>query len=91
MTPPDLEGLAPLKSCVVLQSPRGRVCRSVPGGLCGGVDDVYGVCGEGLSCSPCNKCVGCSYNSFTCYEEELECYYWVGLETAININSVILT
>ena len=29
----------------------GRVCRKGPGGVCGGSQGQYGVCGEGLQCS----------------------------------------
>ena len=43
----------------------GRVCMKGPGGVCGGSQGQYGVCGEGLQCSECNRCTGCSYTAFT--------------------------
>ena len=33
----------------------GRVCKKGPGGVCGGSKGQYGVCGEGLQCSECNR------------------------------------
>merc|ERR1712150_67681 len=50
--------------------PCGGECRKGPGEICGGSGRQYGVCGEGLTCSDCNRCTGCSYTSFKCYSEE---------------------
>jgi hypothetical protein len=47
----------------------------------GGYSDLYGLCGDGLSCSSCNQCVGCSFNPFTCFEEDMDCLAWCGFET----------
>ena len=72
----------------------GQACYKGPGDICGGLGDQYGVCGDGLVCSSCNRCIGCSYNSFTCFDD-YECLtddnvwlsvaYWLGLETLIFI------
>ena len=35
----------------------GRVCKKGPGDVCGGSQGQYGVCGEGLQCSECNRSV----------------------------------
>ena len=51
----------------------GRVCRKGPGGVCGGSQAQYGVCGEGLQCSDCNRCTGCSYRLFRCYSDHDKC------------------
>ena len=37
---------------------------SLPGDICGGEEGRYGLCGEGLTCSNCNRCTGCSFNTF---------------------------
>ena len=49
---------------------RKTVCRKGPSGLCGGKNDRWGKCGRGLMCSNCNRCQGCSYDSFTCWEDK---------------------
>eukprot|EP00092_Neocalanus_flemingeri_P009709 GFUD01010457.1.p1 GENE.GFUD01010457.1~~GFUD01010457.1.p1 ORF type:complete len:134 (+),score=32.05 GFUD01010457.1:73-474(+) len=76
------------------QGPCGQVCKKGPGDICGGAGDQYGVCGDGLSCSSCNLCTGCSYKSFSCYDDSeclsddniwLTAAYWLGLETLILI------
>ena len=33
----------------------GEVCLKGPGDICGGIGDQYGVCGDGLACSSCNR------------------------------------
>eukprot|EP00088_Acartia_fossae_P000924 TRINITY_DN10347_c0_g1_i2.p1 TRINITY_DN10347_c0_g1~~TRINITY_DN10347_c0_g1_i2.p1 ORF type:complete len:109 (-),score=11.23 TRINITY_DN10347_c0_g1_i2:336-662(-) len=47
-------------------------CLKGPGDTCGGRRNVHGECGSGLICSNCNRCTGCSYQSFMCWEE-LDC------------------
>ena len=51
----------------------GRVCRKGPGGVCGGSQGQYGLCGEGLQCRDCNRCSGCSYTMFRCYSDHDKC------------------
>merc|ERR1712183_884532 len=36
------------------------VCKKGPSQVCGGKDHIYGRCGEGMMCSNCNRCQGCS-------------------------------
>merc|ERR1712083_355441 len=50
--------------------PCGRVCLRGPGDMCGGRGARYGLCGEGLECSPCNRCVGCSADTGQCFVSE---------------------
>ena len=69
-----------------LQGLCGLACKSGPSLRCGGHLDQHGVCVEGLSYSYCNECVGCSYNSLTCFEEDLDCWAWWGVETAITLS-----
>ena len=57
----------------VMSACGGRVCRKGPGGVCGGSQGQYGVCGEGLQCSECNRCTGCSYIAFRCYSDHDKC------------------
>jgi len=47
-------------------------CQKGPGDTCGGRRDIHGVCANGLLCSNCQRCTGCSYQSFICWED-LEC------------------
>ena len=54
--------------------PCGRVCLKGPGQVCGGPRSVYGQCGESLHCSSCNRCVGCSFSSFVCFDDR-DCLY----------------
>ena len=54
--------------------PCGRVCLKGPGDVCGGRSNNYGQCGESLKCSGCNRCVGCSFRSFVCFDDP-ECLY----------------
>ncbi len=46
-----------------------KQCTKGPGDLCGGKHQRYGICGEGLMCSNCNRCYGCSLKTFECYED----------------------
>ena len=46
-----------------------KSCSKGPGETCGGKDQRYGVCGEGLMCSNCNRCQGCSFRTFRCYDD----------------------
>jgi hypothetical protein len=46
-----------------------KVCTKGPGEQCGGKHAVYGICGEGLVCSNCNRCTGCSLRNFECFED----------------------
>lgn len=46
-----------------------KSCSKGPGETCGGKDQRYGVCGEGLMCSNCNRCQGCSFRTFRCYND----------------------
>ena len=82
------------QDCSNLKGFCGQECYKGPGDICGGLGDQYGVCGEGLVCSSCNRCIGCSYNSFTCFDDH-ECLtednvwlsvgFWLGIETLIFI------
>merc|ERR1712106_577123 len=47
-----------------------QVCNRGPGQFC---DGGYGPCDEGLVCSTCNRCEGCSFKTFTCWQDT-ECY-----------------
>ena len=42
---------------------------SGPGEVCGGKHQRYGICGEGLMCSNCNRCQGCSMKTFECFDD----------------------
>ena len=35
----------------------------------------YGTCADGLMCSNCNRCQGCSFRTFICWEDK-NCIYW---------------
>ena len=52
-----------------LSTPCGPVCKKGPSDICGGSGDQYGVCGDGLSCSDCNRCTGCSFTAFKCFSD----------------------
>merc|ERR1712126_240968 len=45
------------------------VCMKGPGEMCGGKYGRYGICADGLKCSNCNRCQGCSFTSFICWNE----------------------
>lgn len=45
------------------------LCTKGPGSLCGGKHMRYGICGEGLMCSNCNRCTGCSSITFECFDD----------------------
>merc|ERR1712037_566331 len=45
-------------------------CLKGPGEMCGGPWHRYGKCAEGLVCSACHRCQGCSFISFTCWQDE---------------------
>ncbi len=53
-----------------------RRCTKGPGDLCGGKHQRYGICGEGLMCSNCNRCYGCSLKTFECFEDRT-CNYFL--------------
>ena len=40
------------------------VCLKGPGEMCGGKFGGYGTCADGLMCSNCNRCQGCSFRTF---------------------------
>ncbi|XP_023320384.1 neuroparsin-A isoform X2 [Eurytemora carolleeae] len=64
------EATNPLKCFYGLgEGPCGPVCLKGPGEVCGGEDDIYGICSEGLTCSNCNRCTGCSYFSLRCFDD----------------------
>jgi len=46
-----------------------KVCTKGPGEVCGGKHQRYGVCGEGLMCSNCLRCQGCSLKTFECFDD----------------------
>merc|ERR1712107_464550 len=52
------------------EGPCGPVCLKGPGEICGGEENIYGMCSEGLICSNCNRCTGCSYYSLTCFDND---------------------
>ena len=64
--PPSLPG-----SCLhgEIATVCGVVCKKGPSDICGGSGDQYGVCGDGLTCSDCNRCTGCSYAAFKCFSD----------------------
>ena len=35
----------------------------------------YGTCAEGLMCSNCNRCQGCSFRTFICWDDR-NCIWW---------------
>ena len=41
-------------------------CLKGPGDICGGKGNRYGACGEGLLCSNCMVCTGCSWKTWEC-------------------------
>ncbi|XP_076659609.1 queen brain-selective protein-1 [Halictus rubicundus] len=47
----------------------GEVCAKGHGQFCGGPNDIYGICGEGMYCN-CNSCHGCSEAGMQCNEAE---------------------
>ena len=51
-----------------------KVCAKGPGELCGGKHNRYGICSEGLICSNCGRCSGCSYKNFVCFNDP-ECIW----------------
>jgi len=51
-----------------------KVCMKGPGEMCGGKFGRYGICGDGLMCSNCNRCQGCSYRTFVCWNDN-NCMY----------------
>ena len=57
----------------VMTARGGRVCKKGPRGVCGGSQGQYGVCGENLVCSQCNRCTGCSFTVFRCYSDHDKC------------------
>jgi len=46
------------------------LCTKGPGDICGGKHMRYGICGEGLMCSNCNRCTGCSTRTFDCFDDK---------------------
>lgn len=46
-----------------------KYCMKGPGDYCGGLNNIYGTCAEGLACSDCNRCRGCSIKTLTCHED----------------------
>lgn len=46
-----------------------KICTKGPGEVCGGKNQRYGICGEGLMCSNCNRCQGCSLRTFECFDD----------------------
>lgn len=46
-----------------------QICTKGPGEVCGGKGQRYGVCGEGLVCSNCNRCQGCSLRTYECFDD----------------------
>ncbi|XP_078035662.1 queen brain-selective protein-1 [Augochlora pura] len=53
-------GVTTLPSC-------GLVCAQGPDDVCGGPNDEWGICGDGMYCY-CNKCHGCSAKGLKCKE-----------------------
>ena len=53
----------------VMDSCLNKVCAKGPGEVCGGRHQRYGLCSQGLSCSNCDRCRGCSVYTFTCYDD----------------------
>lgn len=53
-----------------------KTCTKGPGELCGGKHMRYGICGEGLMCSNCHRCYGCSLKTFECFEDST-CNYFM--------------
>ncbi|XP_043255195.1 neuroparsin-A-like [Colletes gigas] len=60
----------------------GKVCKKVSnrkvsnrkglGEICGGLANMYGICGEGMFCK-CNRCAGCSVMDLNCMQEQHDC------------------
>jgi len=46
------------------------LCTKGPGEWCGGKHMRYGICGEGLMCSNCNRCSGCSTKTYQCFDDK---------------------
>ncbi|CAL7949736.1 unnamed protein product [Xylocopa violacea] len=59
-------GIVKSIACDVLQCAKG------PDELCGGPDQLYGICGEGMYCN-CNRCMGCSQDKLRCAKIENPC------------------
>jgi len=60
----DSQPVAETDSCIygTTQDLCGRtVCLKGPGEMCGGRFGRYGRCADGLMCSNCNRCQGCSF------------------------------
>lgn len=49
-------------------------CAKGPREMCGGKNNRYGLCGEGLMCGNCDRCVGCSTKTFDCFQDD-NCIY----------------
>jgi len=47
-----------------------KACLKGPGEMCGGKYGRYGTCADGLMCSNCNRCQGCSFRSFMCWDDK---------------------
>jgi len=50
-------------------------CTKGPGEMCGGKFGRYGTCADGLMCSNCNRCQGCSFKTFKCWDDR-NCIWW---------------
>ncbi|XP_076755098.1 queen brain-selective protein-1 [Xylocopa sonorina] len=59
-------GIVKSIACDVLQCAKG------PDEKCGGPDQVFGICGEGMYCN-CNRCMGCSQLKLNCATTENPC------------------
>ena len=57
--------------CDIFDHSPPQSCTKGPGDHCGGKDNLYGTCGEGLMCSNCNRCIGCSRKTFECFDDRL--------------------
>jgi len=44
-------------------------CMKGPSETCGGKFGRYGTCADGLMCSNCNRCQGCSFKTFICWDD----------------------
>ncbi|XP_012538010.1 neuroparsin-A [Monomorium pharaonis] len=47
-----------------------KECLKGPGERCGGPSEIEGVCGDGMMCNHCNKCIGCSSVNFKCKTDD---------------------
>jgi len=73
----DSQPVAETDSCIygTTQDLCGRtVCLKGPGEMCGGRFGRYGRCADGLMCSNCNRCQGCSFQTFICWDDK-DCIY----------------